>query len=85
MIGPNPIKEAFALELTKEFLTWLEERRYILVLRFRMALDQEFLLMSASVAQRLLSKLSSLRTRVGPHPLRVPDGVPLEKTPVIGR
>jgi hypothetical protein len=42
--GPDPIKEAFALELTKEFLAWLEERRYVLVLRFRMALDQELLL-----------------------------------------
>jgi hypothetical protein len=40
----NPIKEAFAAQLAREFLTWLEERRYVLVLQFRIALDQEFLL-----------------------------------------
>ena len=42
--GLEPIKEAFALQLTKEFLTWLEGKRYLLVLCFRMALAQEFIL-----------------------------------------
>ena len=38
------ILEAFADEKASEFLNWLEERRQILVCRFRMAYDQELIL-----------------------------------------
>ena len=38
------ILEAFADEKASEFLNWLEERRQILVSRFRMAYDQELIL-----------------------------------------